>query len=163
MKVESWDINKPIPYARNPRVIPQKAVDNVAASIKEFGWRQPVVVDKEGVIIVGHTRLLAARKLNLKEVPVHVATNLTKAQVRAYRLADNRTGMETSWDFDMLAVEIDELKDEKFDIDLLGFSQEELNDMIGTPNFAPGTAEDQGQLDQKKPCTCPECGHVFTV
>jgi Gamma-butyrobetaine hydroxylase-like, N-terminal/ParB-like nuclease domain len=74
-----WDIDKVIPYARNSRKIPQRAIDKVAASIQEFGWRQPIVVDKDFVVICGHTRLLAAKKLGLKQVPVHVADNLTPA------------------------------------------------------------------------------------
>src|ERR1035441_11025016 len=84
MKIELWQIDRPLPYAKNPRKIPQSAVDKVAASIKEFGWQQPIVVDVVGVVVVGHTRLLAARKLGLLEVPVHVATDLTDAQCRAY-------------------------------------------------------------------------------
>src|SRR5436190_23793214 len=91
MKVTLWPLDKIIPFARNARKIPPQAVDKVAASIREFGWRQPIVVDKHGVIICGHTRLLAAQKLGLKEAPVHVADNLTPAQVRAYRLLDNRS------------------------------------------------------------------------
>jgi ParB-like chromosome segregation protein Spo0J len=85
MEITIWPLENILPYARNARQIPPQAVDKVAASIEEFGWRQPIVVDKDGVIIVGHVRLLAAQKLDLKEVPVHVASNLTPAQVRAYR------------------------------------------------------------------------------
>jgi hypothetical protein len=81
MKVEIWPIENLIPYARNPRHIPQSAVNKVAASIREFGFRQPIVVDQKGVIIVGHVRLLAAQQLELTEVPVHVATEFTPAQV----------------------------------------------------------------------------------
>jgi hypothetical protein len=81
----------------------------VAASLKEFGWRQPIVVDAGGVIVVGHTRLLAAQKLALAQAPVHVATNLTPAQVKAYRLADNRLHEETGWDRELLALEVEEL------------------------------------------------------
>jgi ParB-like chromosome segregation protein Spo0J len=77
MEIEFWPIERPVPYAKNPRKIPQSAIDKVAASIKEFGWRQSIVVDAEGVIVVGHTRLLAARQLGLLEVPVHVAADLT--------------------------------------------------------------------------------------
>jgi ParB-like chromosome segregation protein Spo0J len=96
LKVCSWPIDRPIPYARNSRKIPERAVDKVAASIKEFGWRVPIVVDKDGVIICGHTRLLAAKKLGVQEVPVHVAHNLTPPQVKAYRLMDNRIGYRPS-------------------------------------------------------------------
>ena len=103
MQVEQWPIDKPIRYARNARKIPQSAIDKVAASIKEFGWRQPIVVDAQAVIIAGHTRLLAAQKLGLAEVPVHVAHALTPAQVKAYRLLDNRSNQESQWDFELLA------------------------------------------------------------
>src|SRR4029077_6386054 len=105
LNIALWPIDKPIPYARNARKLSAQAVDKVAASIKEFGWRQPIVVDGAGVIICGHTRLLAARKLGLNEAPVHVADNLTPAQVRAYRLLDNRSHEETDWDFDLLGLE----------------------------------------------------------
>jgi ParB-like chromosome segregation protein Spo0J len=82
LEVCSWPIAKPIPYARNSHKIPERAIDKVAASIKEFGWRSAIVVDADGVIICGHTRLLAAKKLGLEQVPVHVASNLTPAQVK---------------------------------------------------------------------------------
>jgi len=109
MEIQLWPIDRPVPYAKNPRKIPQSAIDKVAASIKEFGWRQPIVVDAGGIIVVGHTRLLAARKLGLLEVPVHVAADLTEAQCRAYRIADNRAGEEARWDDELLKLEISEL------------------------------------------------------
>lgn len=93
MKVELIDIGRVIPYARNPRRNEQ-AIAKVAASIKEYGFRQPIVVDEEMVIIAGHTRLQAAQQLGLSKVPVHTATGLTATQVKAYRLADNRTAQE---------------------------------------------------------------------
>src|ERR1700733_9158249 len=111
LHVTLWPIDKPIPYARNARKISDKAVDKVAASIQEFGFRQPIVVDRENVVIVGHARLLAAKKLGLQFVPVHVADSLNRAQAKAYRLADNRTNEETDWDLDLLGSEILELKD----------------------------------------------------
>src|SRR5713101_1044202 len=102
MNIAWWPIENVRPYPRNARRIPQRAVDKVAALIREFGWRQPIVVDHKGVIVCGHVRLLAARKLGLKEVPVHVADNLTPAQVKAYRLMDNRSHDETDWDLELL-------------------------------------------------------------
>ncbi len=111
MKIEMWAVERITPYARNARQIPPEAVDKVASSIREFSFRQPIVVDAQGVIICGHTRLLAARKLGMREVPVHVAANLTPTQVRAYRLLDNRSHEETKWDSDLLAFELVELKD----------------------------------------------------
>jgi DNA modification methylase len=104
----------------------------VAASIREFGWRQPIVVDAQGVIICGHTRLLAAQKLGLNEAPVHVADNLTPAQVRAYRLLDNRSHEETSWDLDLLGLEMSELKDLDLDLSLTGFDAREIDALLAS-------------------------------
>src|SRR5215213_7093202 len=100
MNIELVPIEKVVPYARNPRQN-QGAVAKVAASLREFGWRQPIVVDGAMTVVVGHTRLMAARQLGMREVPVHVATGLTPAQVKAYRLADNRTHEEAEWDKDL--------------------------------------------------------------
>jgi len=131
MKVELWPINQVIPYARNARTISGIAVDKVAASIKEFGWRQPIVVDTARVIIAGHTRLLAARKLGLTEVPVHVAENLTPGQVKAYRLADNRTHDESSWDFELLGPELLDLQHLGFgNLELTGFDATEIEEFL---------------------------------
>jgi DNA modification methylase len=128
-----WPIDRPIPYARNSRKIPERAIDKVAASIKEFGWRQAIVVDRDGVIICGHTRLLAAKKLGLKEVPVHVAANLTPAQVKAYRLMDNRSHDETSFDLELLGPELEELRGLDFDLELTGFDSREIDDFLSDP------------------------------
>ena len=128
-----WPIDRPIPYAKNSRKIPERAIDKVAASIKEFGWRQAIVVDKDGVIICGHTRLLAAKKLGLAQVPVHVADNLTPAQVKAYRLMDNRSHEEAEWDLDLLGPELVELRGLDFDLDLTGFNPHEIDDLLDEP------------------------------
>jgi DNA modification methylase len=135
LKVWWWPIDKPIAYSRNSRKIPERAIDKVAASIKEFGWRQAIVVDKDGVIICGHTRLLAAKKLGLKQVPVHVADNLTPAQVKAYRLMDNRSHEETDWDLDLLGPELEELYALDFDLELTGFDQHEIEDFLADPDL----------------------------
>ena len=116
-KIQEWPIENVRPYENNPRKIPQKAVDAVAASIKEFGFKQPIVVDKAGVIIVGHTRLKAAEKLGLAKVPVIVASDLTDEQARAYRLADNRTGEIAMWDRPILDDELRRI----LDIDMMDF------------------------------------------
>lgn len=131
----SWPIDRPIPYARNSRKIPERAVDKVAASIKEFGFRVPIVVDKDDVIICGHTRLLAAKKLGLREVPVHVAENLTPAQVKAYRLMDNRSHQESDWDLELLGPELEDLKGLDFDLALTGFDERELEDLLADPDL----------------------------
>lgn len=130
MQVELIEIGRVVPYARNPRRN-ENAIGKVAASIKEYGFRQPIVVDEEMVIIAGHTRLQAAQQLGLKKVPVHIATGLTKAQVKAYRLADNRTHEEAEWDDDLLAIELGELDELGFSLDLTGFDAVELEELLG--------------------------------
>ena len=126
MKVELWDIDRPKPYDSNPRKLPEKAIKKVAASIKEFGFRSPVVVDEQEVILAGHTRLEAAKSLGLKKVPVHIAEGLTPAQARAYRIADNRVAQETDWLEDALKIELGALDELGFDLDLTGFDAREL-------------------------------------
>jgi len=125
MKIKQTQIDKVIPYARNPRRNGE-AIAKVAASLKEFGWQQPIVVDNEMVVVAGHTRLAAARTLGMDAVPVVIADNLTSAQVKAYRLADNRVGEEAEWDKELLTLEIDELKLQEYDIGVLGFDEAEL-------------------------------------
>lgn len=121
MKVENWNIDDVIPYENNPRRN-DEAVEYVANSIKEFGWQQPIVVDKEGVVIVGHTRLKAAHELGLKEVPVHVAEGLTEDQAKAYRLADNKTGELAIWDFPKLNMELEDIDWLDMNMEDFGFS-----------------------------------------
>ncbi|MFO0911477.1 MAG: DNA modification methylase [Pirellulales bacterium] len=130
MKIEMWDIDRVQPYERNPRHN-EDAIGPVARSIEAYGWRQPIVVDGDGIIVVGHTRLLAARKLGLSKVPVHVATDLTPEQVKAYRLADNRLNEIASWNFDLLPIELADLQSAEYDLTLLGFDQEELAKLLG--------------------------------
>jgi len=142
MNVENWPISKPIPYSRNPRRN-EAAISKVAGSIKEFGWRQPIVVDTEGVIIAGHTRLLAAQHLRLQEVPVHVATDLSPQQIKAYRLADNRVAQEAEWDNDLLKLELSELEEEGFSLDLTGFSEDELEALLAEGTEDGLTDEDE--------------------
>lgn len=129
MKVELIDIGRVIPYARNPRRN-EAAIIKVAASIKEYGFRQPIVVDEEMVIIAGHTRLQAAQQLGLTKVPVHIATGLTNTQIKAYRLADNRTAQEAEWDDELLGLELGELAEQGFDLDLTGFEAQELEKLL---------------------------------
>lgn len=142
MKIEMRSINKITPYARNARQIPPEAVDKVASSIREFSFRQPIVVDGQGVIICGHTRLLAARKLGMREVPVHVADNLTPTQVRAYRLLDNRSHEETTWDSDLLAFELVDLKELGLDLELTGFNSDEIEELLQRGENSGLTDED---------------------
>ena len=124
--VEWWMLDRVRPYDQNPRVISDVAIDKVAASIKAFGWRQPIVVDDDGVILAGHTRFQAAKRLGLERVPVHVASGLSSEAARAYRLADNRTHEEARWNPEGLGFELHELSAAGFDLALTGFDPAEL-------------------------------------
>lgn len=136
MTVEWWPISRPKPYEKNARKWSKTAVEKVAASIKSFGWRQPIVCDAEDVIIIGHLRLESAKYLGLTRVPVHVASELTPEQVKALRLADNRLHEESDWMTDLLAAELDALKGLDFDLTLTGFSSREISRLLDTPNAA---------------------------
>jgi len=127
--VQLRDIDSIKPYERNPR-LNDKAVDAVAQSIREFGFRVAIVVDTEGVIVCGHTRWKAAKKLGLAKVPVHVAKDLTPEQIKAYRIADNKTGELSGWDFEMLPIELAELQSTGFNLDMLAFDEEELGKLL---------------------------------
>ena len=109
-------IDSVTPYEKNPRQITPDAISKVARSIEKFGFRSPIVVDEDRVILAGHTRLLASQALGIEKVPVHIATGLSGPQKRAYRLADNRSAEESRWDFPMLTEEFSELMDEGFDL-----------------------------------------------
>jgi DNA modification methylase len=130
MKIEIWPIERIRPYDNNPR-LNDGAVDAVAASLREFGFRQPVVVDGDGVIVVGHTRYKAALKLRLTEIPVHVANELSPEQARAYRIADNQTATLAQWDAELLPLELGALQAAEFDLGLLGFSPDQLSRYMG--------------------------------
>ena len=162
MKIEQWEIDRIKPYDKNPRRN-DKAVEAVANSIREFGWRQPVVVDAGGVIVVGHTRYKAALKLGLASVPVHVAADLSPQQARAYRLADNRTAETAEWDVDLLPIELGELRGDGVDLKLLGFTDKELAEYLKEFD----TDLDDGAADPDGIGTatihCPKCGHEFPL
>jgi DNA modification methylase len=128
-KVERWSIDRLIPYARNSRTHSPEQVAQLAASIKEWGWTNPILVDTEGQIIAGHGRLEAARRLKLTEVPVMVADGWTDAQKRAYVIADNKLALNADWNTEMLTYEFDDLKELGFNLDLTGFTLDEIEAM----------------------------------
>lgn len=127
------------PYEQNPR-LNDDAVDAVMASLREFGFRQPIVVDADSVIICGHTRFKAAQRLGLAEVPVHVATDLTRAQIKAYRIADNQSASLAAWNFDLLPIELADLQGLDFDLNLLGFDADELAKILN-PDLKDGQCD----------------------
>jgi DNA modification methylase len=134
---ERRPISSLIPFARNANVHAESQIAQVAASLREWGWTMPILIDEAGTIIAGHCRVLAAQRLGLIEAPVVIARGWSDAQKRAYVIADNRLAQSSTWNIDMLSVELDELRDLEFNLDLLGFEQHELNDLIGTPNVGP--------------------------
>lgn len=146
------------PYENNPRNN-EEAVEKVANSIKEFGFNQPIVVDKDNVIIVGHTRYLAAQELGLTEAPVIVAGNLSDEQARAYRLADNKTGELAGWDFEKLALELEQI--ESLDMGEFGFESHDLGGEIG--DFFENAPASNGNEHKPKTVTCPHCGEEFEI
>lgn len=128
--VETWNIEKLIPYARNSRTHSDQQVAQIAASIKEWGFTSAILIDPQGGIIAGHGRVMAARKLGMKEVPVMVAEGWTDAQKRAYVIADNKLAMNAGWDDELLALELTELQGLGFGIDLIGFSKDEISALM---------------------------------
>ena len=158
---ETWPIDKLIEYARNPRKN-DHAVDRVAAAIREFGFRVPVVAKSDGTVVDGHLRPKAAKKLGLTEVPVVLADDMTDLQIKAFRLSVNKMAELAEWDDELLAVELGELNAADFDMALIGFDAAGLALAMGLgADFEAGSEEDQGKLDEKSPIECPACGHEF--
>ena len=142
---ETWPIDKLIEYARNPRKN-DHAVDRVAAAIREFGFRVPVVAKSDGTVVDGHLRLKAAKKLGLAEVPVVLADDMTDLQVKAFRLSVNKMAELAEWDNELLALEFGELQEMGFDLDLTGFDADELEALAGF-----GDDDDSGDADGVAP------------
>ena len=151
MVIETWPIDRPIDYERNARKWSNSAVAKVGASIREYGWRQPVVVDSAGVIVIGHLRRTAAKAIGLTECPVHVASDLSPAQIKALRLADNRTHDEADWIDDLIQSELLELKGMDFDLGLTGFNTREIDAFTLPAN----PAEDEVPQVPEVPVTRP--------
>src|SRR4051812_29013705 len=125
-RVERWPIAKLIPYARNARTHSAEQIDQIAASIREWGWTVPILISEDGTIVAGHGRVLAAHKLKLADVPVMVAKGWSKGQIKAYALADNKLSLNAGWDESLLALELADLQELGFDLDLTGFSGDEI-------------------------------------
>lgn len=147
LKTEFRKTSALIPYLNNARTHSKAQVAQIAASIKEFGWTQPVVVDSKDMILAGHGRLLAARELGIEEVPVVCAEGLTEAQKKAYILADNRIAMSSAWDIDLLSTEMSFLDGEGFESSLTGFSQKEIESILAGELIEQDSApDDSGRI-----------------
>jgi ParB family transcriptional regulator, chromosome partitioning protein len=153
-----------IPYARNARTHSEAQVAQIAASIREFGFCNPVLIDKDGGIIAGHGRVLAAQRLGLKVVPTITLGHLSETQKRAYILADNKLALNAGWDDEMLKVELESLHEADFNMDLLGFDAADLSIAMGFENELATTESSAQEInvdDYKMSHTCPKCGFEF--
>lgn len=154
-KVEQWPIEKLVPYAKNSRTHSEEQVAQIAASIKEWGFTTAVLVDESGSIIAGHGRVMAARKLGLASLPVMVAAGWTDAQKRAYVIADNKLALNAGWDNELLALELGELGDAGFDLELTGFTDEEIKALMPVEVTEGLTDPDAAPAVQENPVTVP--------
>ena len=152
MKIKNTDINDIKPYDKNPRNN-ANSIDKVADSIAEFGFRQPIVVDEDMIVLAGHTRLLASKQLGLKKVPVHIAEGLTNAQKKAYRIMDNKSSEDSEWDKDLLNLEIKDLIEDNYDLNMTGFTPEQIDALsVLTESILEGeTDEDSIPEPPKEP------------
>lgn len=161
LEYELVEVEKLIPYARNSKQHDEKQIDQIAASIREFGFLSPVVIAQDNTILAGHGRILAAKKLNLKKVPCVREDHLSEAQRRAFVIADNKIGENATWDQEMLAVEIADLKEQAFDLSLLGFDDKELSSIFDTGNDGEeDTFDVDGELDNP---VFSKTGDVWTL
>ena len=151
-----------IPYANNPRTHSEQQVAQVAASIQEFGFNNPILIDEHNSIIAGHGRLAAAQKLNMNTVPTILLEGLSEAQRKAYIIADNKLTENSTWDYELLEIEIDRLKEFDLDLDLTGFEPQELQDILGI-----GLEKKSEDVEFKEVSEaalnheCPKCGFEF--
>ena len=129
MNIYQIDIDKIIPYINNPRNN-EGAIDKVVSSIQEFGFKVPIVIDKNNVVVTGHTRLLASKKIGLKTVPCVVANDLSEAQIKAFRIADNKTSEYAEWDEELLKIELEQLEEMNFGLECTGFDMDDIEQML---------------------------------
>ena len=158
MNIIKMKVEELIPYINNPRNN-ENAVDKVASSISEFGFKNPIFVDKNNIVVNGHTRLLASKKLGLKEVPVIVIDDLTDTQIKAFRIADNKVAEYSKWDYDLLNIELEQLEELDFSMSNFGISTFEPIEFEIDEDIEE-ILEEEYEEPPKKTCTCPNCGHT---
>ena len=169
MNIQMLNLDKIIPYPNNPKLHPEVQIKKIANSIQEFGFKVPILVDKEYNIIAGHGRYLAARRLGLKEVPVIIASDLTPAQVKAFRIADNKV-TESEWEIELLTIELNQLKEQGYDLELTGFNENEIQNLINEINNYQVTNDYSSKNKEVNMDDfenggnwheCPKCGFKF--
>jgi DNA modification methylase len=161
MQITEVEVSKLIPYAKNSRTHSDAQVAQIASSIKEFGWTNPILVDGDKGIIAGHGRLMAARKLGYDKVPVIELKDMTENQKKAYVIADNQLAMNSGWDTSMLSLELQDLQDEGFDLELLGFDDKELNALLAPEIVEGNTDEDDVPEVPEEPKT--KLGDIYLL
>ena len=168
--MKAWPADKPerrkvadlTPYARNSRTHSDDQVAQIAASIKEWGFTTPVLIDPDGGIIAGHGRVMAAQRLGLEDVPCIIAEGWSEAQKRAYVIADNKLALNAGWDNDLLKIEFQELDDIGFNLELTGFDVAEMTALFDESISSPDSPEDFGEVDESDLShKCPKCGFEF--
>ena len=157
-RIELWPIDRLVPYEKNARVHSAEQLAQLRASIQEFGFTNPILVDSKDGVIAGHGRLEAARDMGLTEVPVVVLDHLSPEQKRAYVIADNKLALNAGWDFSLLQQEVAALNLADFDLDLLGFDEKELSALLDPERIDEPTA-DSSSADDATCDRCPRCGH----
>lgn len=152
-----------IPYINNSRTHSEEQINQICASINEFGFTNPLLIDEKDNIIAGHGRLLASKKLKMEEVPCIILSGLTEAQKKAYVIADNKMALNAGWDFNLLSFELENLKELDFDLELTGFDVDEIDSLIGTNEDIEDNDYDEQELKENKTelHKCPECGCEF--
>ena len=163
LQVVTWPVERLIPYARNARTHSDEQVAQIAASIAEFGWTNPILAGADGIIIAGHARLLAARKLGMTEVPVIVLDDLPETKRRALVLADNRLALNAGWDEEMLRIEIESIRDDGFDLEVIGFTDDELEDLLREPEEAHAGNTDDDAVPETPDTAITVAGDVWIL
>jgi ParB-like chromosome segregation protein Spo0J len=165
MKIEQLPTADLIPYARNTRTHSPEQVAQIAGSIREFGFTNPILIDAENGIIAGHGRVMAASKLGLAKVPCIRLAHLTDTQKRAYIIADNKLALNAGWDEEMLGLELADLREADFDLDVLGFDNFAIEQFLNPPERNDEPPESSGgEIDvdgMQMECACPKCGFEF--
>jgi len=163
LHIERWPLERLIAYARNPRTHSEEQVAQIAASIAEFGFVNPVLVGSDGVIIAGHARVMAARKLGMPEAPVIVLDHLSEAQRRALVIADNKLAMNAGWDEEMLRVELEALREDDFNLDLLGFEHAEIEALLAEPEGESAGLTDEDAVPEAQETAVTVPGDVWLL
>ena len=163
LQVVTWPVDRLIPYVRNARTHSDEQVAQIAASIAEFGWTNPIIAGSDGIIIAGHARLQAARKLGMSEVPVIVLDHLTAPQRRALVLADNQLALNAGWNAEMLRVELEDIKTDGFNLELIGFTAEELDTILAGPEETSEGLTDEDAVPETPATAVTVPGDVWVM